>query len=501
MHSAFTAGHGSVFAAWKSTPFTASLDPWRPSASPFAALMRTDGARASRSVAAPGSISAGKPIVTGVWLAGRTASAFDAFLTTAGTTWMPDCCCGCGIVGTLTGGTGFTLGNGCGMEELGALGGVGAEGIAGVGGATGSTRPGAAGGVSGFAGNTRVGSAFTRGAGGTTGAEITGAEPVTGWFVAGIAGGLGFFEPNTRPMMPGRLSSAIVGAGVAAAAAGVFGTVDGPTGSRLNSLRRSLASAIGGIGVGLDSIRGPAGGIGTGFDSIRGPAVGRSENVVTGVRRSIGIGGAAGKLGFETTGGEGLGFATGAALTAGSGIAEPSTGGDGGLDVIGFGSGGNAGAETGGVAPNDFEGAGVAPNDFTGAGTGFVTAGIGFAGSGAGVAGAGIGFGFADTGGGTLLSGAAGSISLNVSPVFASFTSVSTLPSGFFVVFTTVTVRSGWPGNFTVIVSPDFALSSGAAFVLAAVIAVPVTIAHAHRFQFHRVMVASPDNPDPRGRP
>ena len=44
----------------------------------------------------------------------------------------------------------------------------------------------------------------------------------------------------------------------------------------------------------------------------------------------------------------------------------------------------------------------------------------------------------------TVLAGA-GSISMKVSPDLASFTSVSTLPSGFVVDFTTVTARSGCP--------------------------------------------------------
>src|SRR5262245_6399110 len=43
MHAARTSLHGSIFAAWKSTIFTLSVEQCRPSASAFAAVRRADG--------------------------------------------------------------------------------------------------------------------------------------------------------------------------------------------------------------------------------------------------------------------------------------------------------------------------------------------------------------------------------------------------------------------------------------------------------------------------
>jgi hypothetical protein len=105
-------------------------------------------------------------------------------------------------------------------------------------------------------------------------------------------------------------------------------------------------------------------------------------------------------------------------------------------------------------------------------------------------------FGVAGRAGEDLLSGA-GSINVKVSPLFASFTSVSILPSGFLVAFTIVTVRSGCPWNFSVRLSPDFGKSSA---TTPAVSITPAATAHAHRFQVHRIMVIS-QRSGPRGHP
>jgi hypothetical protein len=116
-----------------------------------------------------------------------------------------------------------------------------------------------------------------------------------------------------------------------------------------------------------------------------------------------------------------------------------------------------------------------------------------------------VGLSVVDFGSGDAPPGA--SIRVKVSPVAGSFTSVAIVPSGWRVVLRTFTFRSGWPGNFSTMVSsgrepsvapvpeppdaadlgaePDFPGLSAAAV---AVSTTPVSTVHAHRRHIHRSM-------------
>ena len=171
--------------------------------------------------------------------------------------------------GEVSGGdTGFTGIAGSSVGMIGALG----AGIVGLGGGTGATRTGAGGAIGiGRAGMIRGGSLLTRwegmnagaglntgvglnlGVGLKAGVGLNAGLGVGGRLVAGIAGGAGFL-PKMRLNKP-RFSSSSFGrtvGGVAAAAAGTFGTVLGSRWkSRPLKSRRSRGASAGGIGVGL----------------------------------------------------------------------------------------------------------------------------------------------------------------------------------------------------------------------------------------------------------
>ena len=205
-----------------------------------------------------------------------------------------------------------------------------------------------------------------------------GAVGWVGRLVAGITVVAGLL-PKMRPMIPGFFSS-IGAAGAEASAAGVRGVA---TGSRLNE-RPPINFLSRGSWVGAGAAT---------FGGELGASAKELIGTFTGTTGFKAMGGITGTYGFALTG---IGFA----LTGGSGAGNAGRAGAGSGIPTGFGSGGRA---------------------VTGGGTG--TAGATAAGT------------F------TLLPGA-GSTSVNVSPFFGSFTSVSTLPSGFFVAFTIVTIRS-----------------------------------------------------------
>jgi len=393
------------------------------------------------------------------------------FVATAGvTTGALDCCDGMGIAGMLVAGIAGFDGSGDGIEP-GPGEGTGTLGITGVGGATGSVRPGAAGGI-GFADMIRGGSAddaVVRS--GKTGVVTVG---FVGRLVAGIAGADGL-RLKMRLRMPFFSS---VGGLVDAAAAGTLGTVAG-AGSRLNSRlpRPRFSRGSSGVGAIVGAAEFGAEGTLIFMGGISANEV--SGGLVVGATNtgSLFFGAIVGSVDFEIDGtlGIALAGADGGVVTGGSGV---------GIDGVASGGAGLGGMGIEGVASGgaDVCGMGIDGVDSGGA-TGFVPE----------VEGA-TDAGLLDARGtstgltaGVLLSGA-GSTSVNVSPLFGSFTSVSMLPSGFFVAFTTVTARSGWPWNFSVMVSPVLGNSSAPAPMLSAT---PAASAHAHRFHIQQAMVLS----------
>jgi hypothetical protein len=349
---------------------------------------------------------------------------------------------------------------------------------------------------------------FIGGGVGAGGVATGGAGSGIGTFTAGAGTGAG----------AGIVGAATGGVGTGAGIVGAA-TGDGGTGIGAGGFTTGAGTGVGcKIGFGGVTSRGSfvtgvAVGIGTGSGA--GTPAGALTGV--GVGTVTGRGGCTCRVGPGGIGAGGGAIGRGAICIGGGGIAAGGdcTSGGGGIEADGDGTGpGIAGADflpkTREISPGFFSfdsrgGSSVAIGSVR-----LVTTGSGGRGGGTG-AGNLLGAGGAATGarevavggGGGATLPAAGSTRVKVSPVAASFTSVSTEPSGIGVALTTRTLRSGWPGNFSVMVSfgrgPSLApgpINPGrpgwASTPEPTTSAAPTSIVQTHRFQIHRVMARPP---------